>query len=109
MVITYNEIFSIILCLHAFGRKNRASCSITAGQGCIPWEGKCVWMAIFGLGTGGAGGSSSQCSSTVLGSQEKQCFVHKEPPTLRRAEQGTSETHIYVTKLGVLCIPAVFL
>lgn len=109
MVITYNEIFTIILCLHALGRKNRASCSITAGQGCIPWEERCLWMAVFGLGSGGAGGGSSQCSNTVSGSQEKQCFVHEEPPTLRRAKQVTSEPRIYVTQLGVLCIPAVFL
>lgn len=109
MVITYNEIFTIILCLHALGRKNRASCSITAGQGCIPWEERCLWMAVFGLGSGGAGGGSSQCSNTVSGSQQKQRFVHEEPPTLRRAKQVTSEPRIYVTQLGVLCIPAVFL
>lgn len=66
-------------------------------------------MAIFGLGSGGDGGSGSQCSSAVLGSQEKQCFVHEEPPTLRRAKQGTSGTCLYAAKLGVLCIPAVFL
>lgn len=66
-------------------------------------------MAIFGLGSGGDGGSGSQCSSAVLGSQEKQCFVHEEPSTLRRAKQGTSGTRLYAAKLGVLCIPAVFL
>lgn len=92
MVITYNEIFTIILCLHALGRKNRASCSITAGQGCIPWEERCLWMAVFGLGSGGAGGGSSQCSNTVSGSQQKQRFVHEEPPTLRRAKQVTSSS-----------------